>query len=128
MTNEELKARVGELEVTALRAEVERLRDGHTDLVKTHGEHVEARFIAEHSLAAANALLDRLIRGPVEPMLKAEVRAHLSGQASARTDHERAVLKAIGKCSCWRDGTGRAHLNDTPELAEAELARREAEK
>lgn len=83
----------------------------------------------ERQLAAANALLSEWQNyGPIE--LSDRTRAHLSGQASARSDHERAVLEAVEVLpeAMLREAAEENDFEPGQRLARAELARREAER
>ena len=110
-----------ESEAAALRVEVERLRRMVT---VSYTEVLGANDLREQ-LAAANALLEYMAtEAPDTAIGEATmrlIRAHLSGQALARTDHERAVLEAVERS--YDEG-----LSLSIDVTAAEFARREAAK
>jgi len=89
------------VDTNELRAEVERLRAQLQD-----GDDADATMRDRHEatlkqLAAANALLERFLKDDSAPeMLCQDARAHLSGQAPARTDHERAAA-VLAAADAW---------------------------
>jgi hypothetical protein len=144
------KARLerAESEAADLRAELDKVNAKYVDArdrciaaqdevaklrAESDGRHT-ANLALCRGLAAANALLETGLRfvpptNGVQERWGDAVRAHLSGQAPARTDHERAVLKAMAelniKETVYPTQTVTTHGDLMPAIR-AELARREA--
>lgn len=121
----------GELCLYADHAERTNARDmANVELAKECERLRQALAAAEEQLATANALLGRWRVPATWGGILAATEAHLDAQPATPTDHDRAVLEAISNVPIGnvRALSGQLALKGLPELAQAELARREAKR